>query len=127
MASPRPVVSAALTLRLFAADCNVEPGRYTISLLKSVAFEYTSMPLSLRHAGPSPPDPDRKDYVVMDDGREVGRIYEDRTTPPELRWYWSIIVVRANHAGIKTSGRAATFETAKAEFQANWAKLEVES
>jgi hypothetical protein len=28
---------------------------------------------------------------------------------------------------IKTSGRAATFETAKAEFQANWAKLEVES
>ena len=38
------------------------------------------MPLSLRHAGLSPPDPDRKDYVVMDDGREVGRIYEDRTT-----------------------------------------------
>jgi hypothetical protein len=84
------------------------------------------MPLSLRHAGLSPPDPDRKDYVVMDDGREVGRIYEDRTLP-ELCWYWSITVISAHHAGIKTSGRTATFETAKAEFQANWAKLEVES
>ena len=90
-------------------------------------------PLSLRHTGLVPPDPNRRDYVVIDDGREVGRLYEDRHTPPEVRWFWSIIVIGAHQAGIKTSGRAATLEDAKAQFQGNyrrwlvWAKLEVES
>jgi hypothetical protein len=92
------------------------------------------MRLSLRRTGLSPPvDADRADYIVIDDGREVGRIYEDRYTLPELRWYWSIIMIGAHRAGIKTSGRAPTIEAAKADFQANyrrwlvWAKLEVES
>jgi len=75
------------------------------------------------------PDPNRKDYVIHD-GREVGRLYEDRHTPPRLRWYWSITVIGAHQARIKTNGRAATFEEAKASFQTNyrrwlvWAKLE---
>jgi hypothetical protein len=47
------------------------------------------MRLSLRHTGLAPPDPNRKDYVVIDDGREVGRLYEDQYTPPDMRWYWS--------------------------------------
>jgi hypothetical protein len=45
-------------------------------------------PLSLRHIAIAPPDdPDRKDYAVIDDGREVGRLYEGRHTPPDMRWY----------------------------------------
>jgi len=91
------------------------------------------MSLSLRHTGLAPPDPNRKDYVVIDDGREVGRLYEDRTTLPELRWFWSIIVIGAHEAGIETSGRARTIEAAKAAFELNytrwlvWSKLEVDS
>jgi hypothetical protein len=90
--------------------------------------------LSLRRTGlASPVYADRTDDTVIDDGREVGRLYEDRSTLPELRWYWSILVIGAHQAGIKTSGRAATIEAAKEAFQANyrrwlvWAKLEVES
>jgi hypothetical protein len=88
------------------------------------------MQLSLRHTGLAPPELDRKDYVVTDDGREVGRLYEDQYTPPDMRWYWSILVIGAHQAGIKTSGHAATLEQAKADFQANykrwlvWARLE---
>jgi hypothetical protein len=40
------------------------------------------MPLILRPTGlASPFDRDRIDYLVIDDGREVGRIYEDRYVP----------------------------------------------
>jgi hypothetical protein len=72
-------------------------------------------------------------YVVIDGGREVERMYENRPTPPELRWFWSIIVLGAHQAGIRTNGRAATFEEAKEQFETNyrrwlvWAGLEVES
>jgi hypothetical protein len=74
---------------------------------KSVAPEFT-MRLSLRHTGLAPPDPNRRDYVVIDDGREVGRLHENPYDPPELRWFWSIIVIGAHQAGIRTNGRAAT-------------------
>jgi hypothetical protein len=43
--------------------------------------------------------------IVIDDGREVGRLYEDRYTPPELRWFWLIIliiVIGAYQTGIMT-------------------------
>ena len=91
------------------------------------------MQLSLRHTGLAPDTANRKDYVIIDAGREIGRLYEDRSTLPELRWYWSIIVIGAHQAGIRTNGRAATIEEAKAQFQTNyrkwlvWARLEVES
>jgi hypothetical protein len=74
------------------------------------------MRLTLRHTGLAPPDPNPKDYVVIDDGRKVGRLYED---PPDMRWYWSILTIGAHQAGIKTSGRGATLEQAKADFHAH--------
>jgi hypothetical protein len=44
--------------------------------------EESGMPLILRPTGlASPFDRDRIDYLVIDDGREVGRIYEDRYVP----------------------------------------------
>jgi hypothetical protein len=91
------------------------------------------MRLSLRHTGLAPPDPNRQNWVVIDDGREVGRLHENPYDPPELRWFWSIIVIGAHQAGIRTNGRAPTLEEAKAQFQANyrkwlvWARLEIES
>jgi hypothetical protein len=44
------------------------------------------MPLILRRALLSPAHADRQDWIVLDDGQEVGRIYEDRSesTPREL-------------------------------------------
>jgi hypothetical protein len=33
---------------------------------------------------------DWADYCVIEDGQVIGRIYEDRHTLPELRWFWSI-------------------------------------
>jgi hypothetical protein len=48
------------------------------------------MPLTLRPAGlSSPAYRDWLDYVIVEDGRDVGRLYEDRHSPPEYRWFWS--------------------------------------
>jgi hypothetical protein len=60
--------------------------------------------------------------IIVEDGRDVGRIYEDRHSRPELRWFWSIAVYVNPKLGIATSGRAATIEEAKAQFLANWQK-----
>ena len=44
------------------------------------------MPLALRHTGlSSPAYADWLDYTVYDDGKPVGRMYEDKMAEPELR------------------------------------------
>jgi hypothetical protein len=49
------------------------------------------MTLTLQPTGLSSPiDRDRADYVVSEDGRAIGRIYEDHATLPKLRWFWAI-------------------------------------
>ena len=49
------------------------------------------MPLSLRRTGfSSPIYADKADYCVIENGKVIGRIYEDWYTPPDLRWFWSI-------------------------------------
>jgi hypothetical protein len=49
--------------------------------------------LTLRRTGlSSPAFQDWADYIVRDDGRDVGRLYEDRHSLPALRWFWSITV-----------------------------------
>jgi hypothetical protein len=55
------------------------------------------MPLTLRRTGlSSPAYRDWLDYVIVEDGRDVGRVYEDRHSRPELRWFWSITVYVTN-------------------------------
>jgi len=72
--------------------------------------------LSMRKTGlSSPAYADWFDCVVYDDGRPIGRIYEDRHTLPELRWFWSLTVLGAGHARIPYNGRVPTLEQAKAE------------
>jgi hypothetical protein len=49
------------------------------------------MPLSLRRTDlSSPVYADKADYCVIEDGKVVGRIYEDLYTPADVRWFWSI-------------------------------------
>jgi hypothetical protein len=51
------------------------------------------MPLTLRPTGlASPVFADWLDNTVFEDGRAIGRIYEDKHARPDLRWFWSIIV-----------------------------------
>jgi hypothetical protein len=82
------------------------------------------MPLTLRPTGlSSPVYADQLDYTVFEDGRAIGRMYEDKHARPDLRWFWSIIVFVGSEPGIATHGKAATIEEVKAQFLINWQKL----
>ena len=78
--------------------------------------------LTLRPTLSSPAYWDWLDYVIVEDGRDVGLVYEDRHNRPELRWFWSITIYVNPKRGITTSGRASSLEEAKAQFLANWQK-----
>jgi hypothetical protein len=50
-----------------------------------------AMALTLRFTAPLSTDyRDWLDYTIVEDGRrDVSRLYEDRHSRPELRWFWS--------------------------------------
>jgi hypothetical protein len=80
--------------------------------------------LSLRRTGlSSPAYRDLLDYVIVEDGRNVGRLYEDRHNRPELRWFWSITVYVNPNLDIVTSGRTPSLDEAKAQFLRSWEKV----
>ena len=86
------------------------------------------MPLTLRPTGlSSPVYADQPDYIDCEDGKAIGRMYEDRHTPPDLRWFWSITVYVDPKQGINTSGRAASLDEAKAQFLSNWQRCRADS
>jgi hypothetical protein len=68
----------------------------------------------------SPAYRDWLDYIVIEDGHAIGRLYEDRNAKAELRWFWSITVYVDPKHGIVTSGRGPTLEEAKAKFLTSW-------
>jgi hypothetical protein len=76
------------------------------------------MPLTLRRTGLSR-DPDANDWCVVEDGEEIGRIYEDTSGDADVRWFWAHwLVGPAREANLRTHGRAPTLENAKAQFVA---------
>ena len=66
-----------------------------------------------RTALASPAYRDWADYIIVEDGRDVGRLYEDRHSKTELRWFWSITVYVNPKLGLTTSGRAPSLDAAK--------------
>jgi hypothetical protein len=51
------------------------------------------MPLTMRPSGfGSSIDKDRPDYTVLTGEWEIGRIYQTRGGPDNLRWFWSMTV-----------------------------------
>ena len=66
------------------------------------------------------------DYVIVNDGRYVGRLYEDRYSRPASRWFWAITIYVNPKLGISTSGRAPNLKQAKAQFLTNWRKCHAE-
>ena len=84
--------------------------------------------LTLRPTGLSPPVyREQLDYIVIEDGRAIGRMYEDWHALPELRWFWSITVFVGCRPGVTTHGRVPTLEQAKARFLENWQKCRADS
>jgi hypothetical protein len=65
------------------------------------------MALSPRRNGlASPAYADKLDYLVTEDGQVIGRIYEDKHAPPDVRWFWSIRAFHVDPAlGITTNDR----------------------
>ena len=83
------------------------------------------MPLTLRPTAlSSPAYRDWAVYIVREDSRAVGRIYEDRPLPG-LRWFWPITMYPK--LGITTSGRAASLDEAESQFLSNWQRCRADS
>jgi hypothetical protein len=77
-----------------------------------------------RSALVSPADADRPDYLVIEHDKVIGRIYEQRSVPADVRWFWSITAFHIDPAlGIATNGRMPTLDEAKAQFQSSWDKV----
>jgi uncharacterized protein (DUF736 family) len=67
------------------------------------------MPLKLRPTSlGSGIDKDRPDYTVFTGEWEIGRIYERRGGPDNLRWFWSMTV----NPPMARSNKVATLEEA---------------
>jgi hypothetical protein len=62
-------------------------------------------------------DKDRPDYTVFTGEWEVGRIYQARGGPDNLRrWFWSLTV----NPPMARSNKVATLEEAKAQLKKSW-------
>ena len=63
-----------------------------------------------------------QDWTIFDDGKPVGRIYENTSasTSADLRWFWSITVYVDPTTGIRTSNKAATLGEAKTAWLRSW-------
>jgi hypothetical protein len=73
------------------------------------------MPLIMRPTGlGSGADKDRLDYTAYCGGWAVGRIYETRGGPDNLRWFWSMTTT----GPMTRSGRVATLD--KAQLRKSW-------
>ena len=82
------------------------------------------MTLWLRRTGlASPADADRPDYVVVEHDQVIGRIYEERYVPADVRWFWSIAEYVDPALHIDTNGRVPTLDKAKAQFKSSWSSV----
>jgi hypothetical protein len=79
--------------------------------------------LTLRPTGlSSPAYRDWLDYVIVENRRNVGRLYEDRHSRPELRWFWPITIYVDPKLG-HNERPAATIERAKEQFRQSWERV----
>jgi len=71
----------------------------------------------------SPATADLEDWIVLDDGMPIGRIYQ-RHAPAnaDVAWFWSITTYVEPHSGLRTSGMTDTIDAAKAEFRDSYDK-----
>jgi hypothetical protein len=78
------------------------------------------MPLKMRPTGlGSSFYKDNVDYGIYCGEWCIGRIYETRTGPADLRWFWALHAPGGRET-LRASNRVPTLEIAKAEFEASW-------
>ena len=85
-------------------------------------------PVSPNGPLPSPHPPrkqpvfaDLQDWQVLEDGHEIGRIYEQHApASPDQGWFWLITVLLDMRAKVVRSGRAPTIDQAKQDFLKSW-------
>jgi hypothetical protein len=81
------------------------------------------MSLTMRKTGlESPAYADDVDYTVYSGKWAIGRIYEDRSSQPEIRWYWTLFGPHAGPAVMRKDGREPTLHDAKERLQEQWQK-----
>ena len=88
--------------------------RCSVESARSPAEYNGAMPLTLRPTGlqQSAAFAHLADWVVFEDGKSIGRIYEQHApASPDQAWFWSITVPLDMRAKILTSGRVPTVET----------------
>jgi hypothetical protein len=74
--------------------------------------------LTLRPTGlSSPAYRDWLDYVIVEDGRDVGRLCEDRHSRPDLRWFWAISIYVNPKLGILRAGARLAWTRPKPSFR----------
>src|SRR4051794_11822486 len=59
------------------------------------------------------------DGLVGCRNRSIGRIYQTRTGPESLRWFWALHAP-SKPGSMRISNQVATLDEAKAEFEASW-------
>jgi hypothetical protein len=62
---------------------------------------------------------DNVDYGIFCGKWCIGRIYEARTGPKELRWFWALHAPGGRET-LRSSNQVASLEIAKEEFAASW-------
>ena len=62
---------------------------------------------------------DTVDYSIFCGAWCIGRIYEIRPGPADLRWFWALHAP-CGRATLRSSNQVATLDEAKAEFEASW-------
>jgi hypothetical protein len=65
-------------------------------------------------------DNDRQDFTVYCGEWAMGRIYEERGRPDNMRWFWSLYAVVGKPSRMHMNGDAATLDEAKAQFETAW-------
>jgi hypothetical protein len=78
------------------------------------------MPLKMRPTGLcSGYYKDSMDYSVFCGEWCIGRIYENRSGPEHLRWFWALHAP-SKADDLRIANQVATLDAAKAEFEASW-------
>lgn len=81
------------------------------------------MGLALRSTGlDAPADKGRSDYTLFSGEFAVGRIYEERGAPADLKWFWAITGIFGTPADMRMDGHASTLESAQAQLGESWRK-----
>jgi hypothetical protein len=80
------------------------------------------MGLTLRPPGLGAADKDRSDYTLFSGEFAVGRIYEERGAPADLKWFWAITGIFGTPADMRMDGHAPSLELAQAQLAESWRK-----